>query len=135
MQTFVRDVSLGLRVLRRNPGLTGVAVLSLALGIGANASIFSVVNALFLHPLPVADPERLVSVYTLDARNPGFLGQSYLNYKDYRDLNQVFSGLVLYSSMGLSLTGSGEPQPALGEIVSGNYFDVLGVKPAIGRTF
>jgi hypothetical protein len=81
-QTLLRDLSLGLRLLRRNPGLTCVAVLSLALGIGANACIFTVVNALFLHPLPVADPRSLYFVYTLDAHNPGYLLQSSLTKCD-----------------------------------------------------
>ena len=135
MRTLVRDLVLGLRLLAKNPGFAGVAVLSLGLGIGANTAIFTIVNALFIHSVPVADPSSLMFVYTLDARNPGYLGHSYLNYKDYRDLNQVFSGLVLYSTIGASLTGSSEPEPILGNLVSGNYFDVLGVKPVVGRAF
>src|SRR5215472_833966 len=104
MRTIARDLLLGLRLLAKNPGFTGVAVLSLGLGIGANTAIFTIVNALFLHSVPVSDPAGLAFVYTLDARNPGYLGHSYLNYKDYRDLNQVFSGLLLYSTVGISLT-------------------------------
>src|SRR5689334_210757 len=133
MRTVARDLLHGARLLAKNPGLTAVAVLSLGLGIGANTAIFTIVNALFIHSAPVRDAARLMFVYTLDSRNPGFLGHSYLNYKDYRDLNQVFSGLALFSSIGVSLTNTGEPEPALAEIVSGNFFDVLGVKAVQGR--
>ncbi len=122
-------------MLRRSPGLTFVAVLSLALGIGANVSIFTVVNAVFIHALPVTDPAGLYVVYTQDARNPGYLLQSYPNFKDYRDMNQVFSGMTLFCTLGLSLTGSGDPQPLVTEMVAANYFDVLGVRPIVGRTF
>jgi macrolide transport system ATP-binding/permease protein len=135
MQTLMRDLRQGFRVLARNPGFASVAVLSLALGIGVNTAIFSAVEALFLRSVPVEDPSRLVSVLTLDQRNPGYMNQSYPNYKDYRDVNQVFSGLALYTSMPLSLNQGGEPQRILGQIVSGNYFDVLGVRPVVGRGF
>jgi putative ABC transport system permease protein len=135
MRTVARDLLLGARLLAKTPALTAVAILSLGLGIGANTAIFTIVNALFIHSVPVQDPAGLMFVYTLDSRIPGYLGHSYLNYKDYRDLNQVFSGLALYSSIGVSLTNSGEPEPAIAEIVSGNFFDVLGVKTARGRGF
>lgn len=135
MRTIARDLVLGARLLAKHPALTAVAVLSLGLGIGANTAIFTIINALFIHTVPVQDPASLMFVYTLDARNPGYLGHSYLNYKDYRDLNQVFSGLTLYSSIGVSLTNTGEPEPAMAQIVSGNFFDVLGVKPVMGRAF
>ena len=135
MRTILQDVLVGWRLLAKHPGLTAVAVLSLGLGIGANTAIFTIVNALFIHSVPVREPERLMFVYTLDPRSPGYLGQSYLNYKDYRDLNQVFSDLVLYSSIGVSLTNAGEPEPTSAEIVTGNYFDALGVKAVVGRTF
>lgn len=122
-------------MLAKTPGFTAVAVFSLALGIGANTSMFSVVNALFLQSFPVEDPGSLVSLYTLDNKNAGFLPSSYLNYKEYRDRNQVFSGLLLYSGIPLSLGDGGEPEQIVGQMVSGNYFDVLGVKPVLGRTF
>src|SRR5690349_21048177 len=124
MGTLARDIALGARLLAKNPGLTVVAILSLGLGIGANTAIFTIVNALFIQTVPVRDPANLMFVYTLDARNPGYLGHSYLNYKDYRDLNPVFSGLLLYSCIGVSLTNSGEPEPAMAQMVSGNFFDV-----------
>jgi macrolide transport system ATP-binding/permease protein len=112
-----------------------VAIASLALGIGANTAIFNLVNAVLLRPLPVPDPEQLVSMYTLDRTNPGFLSCSYPNYRDYRDHNTVFSGLLLFSSVSISLTGKSDSRDLIGEIVSGNYFSVLGVQAALGRTF
>src|SRR5262249_23567624 len=88
MRDIARDLLLGARLLAKTPALTIVAILSLGLGIGANTAIFSIVNALFLHAVPVQDPASLMFVYTLDSRIPGYLQQSYLNYKDYRELNQ-----------------------------------------------
>jgi len=112
-----------------------VAIVSLALGIGLNTAIFNLVSAVLLQPLPVRDPARLVSLFTLDRTNPGLLYCSYPNYQDYRDRNTVFSGLALYTPIQATLTGESEPADMLGQIVSGNYFDVLGVKPVLGRTF
>ena len=112
-----------------------MAIVSLALGIGLNTAIFNLVSAVLLQPLPVRDPARLVSLFTLDRTNPGLLYCSYPNYQDYRDRNTVFSGLALYTPIQATLTGESEPADMLGQIVSGNYFDVLGVKPVLGRTF
>jgi hypothetical protein len=92
-------------------------------------------NAVLLRPLPVAEPERLAALGTLDPRNPGLWPCSYPNYRDYRDQNQVFSSLLLYSAITLNLTGFGEPQLVTGQIVSGNYFSALGVDPVVGRGF
>jgi putative ABC transport system permease protein len=124
-----------LRGFRKNPTFTAVAIASLALGIGLNTAIFNLVSAVLLQPLPVRDPARLVSVFTLDRINPGLLYNSYPNYKDYRDRNTVFRGLALYTSIQATLTGESQPGDVQGQIVSGNYFDVLGVKPILGRTF
>jgi len=112
-----------------------VTVASLALGIGLNTAIFNLISAVLLQPLPVRDPARLVSVFTSDRINPGLLYNSYPNYKDYRDRNTVFSGLTLYTPIQATLTGEGESGDIQGQIVSGNYFDVLGVKPVLGRAF
>lgn len=112
-----------------------MAIASLALGIGLNTAIFNLVSIVLLQPLPVPEPARLVSVFTLDHTNPGFLYCSYPNYRDYRDRNTVFSGLLLYSNIPATLTGAGDPEDLTGQIVSGNYFDVLGVKAVAGRTF
>jgi predicted permease len=132
---LTRDVVYALRGFRRNPTFTAVAIASLALGIGLNTAIFNLVSAVLLQPLPVRDPARLMSVFTLDRINPGLLYCSYPNYKDYRDRNTVFSGLALYTPIQATLTGESQPGDVQGQIVSGNYFDVLGVKPVLGRTF
>jgi predicted permease len=130
-----RDLIYALRGFRHNPTFTAVAIASLALGIGLNTAIFNLVSAVLLQPLPVRDPARLVSLFTSDRINPGWLNCSYPNYKDYRDRNTVFSGLALYTPIEATLTGDNEPGAVPGQIVSGNYFDVLGVKPILGRTF
>jgi predicted permease len=140
MSSFLHDLKYGMRLLTRAPGFTAIAVLSLALGIGANTTIFTLVNAVLLNPLPVEDPSQLVSVWTTDERNQnsalGFLQVSPMNYRDLRDKNEVFSGLAAHTGIPLNVAvGNGEPQQVFGEIVTGNYFTVLGAKPAIGRTF
>jgi predicted permease len=141
MSTFLQDLRYGARLLLKSPGFTLVAALSLALGIGANTTIFTLINAVLLHPLPVQDPSQLVSVWTADERNAGngafgFLQTSPLNYRDYRDKNEVFSGLAAHQGIPLNLSGgTGDPQQVFGEIVTGNFFDVLGAKPLLGRGF
>jgi predicted permease len=94
------------------------------------------VNAILLRPLPaVPEASRLAALYTIDPRTPGFLYCSYPNYKDYRDRNSVFSSLLLYTGLALNVSGRSEPQMVMGQMVSGNYFQTLGVRPAIGRGF
>jgi hypothetical protein len=136
MQNLLQDLRYGFRLFFRNPLFTLVSVLSLALGISANTVIFSVFNSIFLCTLPVRNPESLVAVFTTDARNTGqfmnYMQLSYPNYEDYRDQNQVFSGLVAQTFQALSLSAGGDPERIVGAIVTGNYFDVLGVKPAAG---
>jgi macrolide transport system ATP-binding/permease protein len=136
MTGVLEDLRYGVRALAKNRGFGAAAVLSLALGIGANTTIFTLVNAVLLRPLPgVREPGRMATVYTLDPRNPGYLYCSYPNYKDYRDRNQVFSSLLLYTGLNLNVSGSGEPQMITGQMVTGNYFAALGVNPVIGRGF
>src|SRR5215467_8772836 len=135
MRGLMGEIRHSLRVLARSRGLAAVAVLSLALGIGANTTIFSFVNALFLQPLPVRDAAELVSVFTADTRIPGSLLSSYPNYRDYRDHNRSFASLLSYTSVTGNLTGRGETRPFLYQIVSRNYFQTLGVKPFMGREF
>jgi putative ABC transport system permease protein len=135
METLWQDIRFGFRILFKSPAFTLVAALSLALGIGANTAVFSVINATLLKPLPVEEPERLVSFFTTDVGRPGNLPTSHLNYVDYRDQNQVFSGLMAYTFAQLNLTRGETNEPVFGLVVSGNYFDVLGVKAASGRTF
>ncbi|MFL6274869.1 MAG: ABC transporter permease [Blastocatellia bacterium] len=136
MENLVKDIRFGLRMLVKNPGFTAVAVISLALGIGANAAIFSVINAFLLAPLPVAEPAQLVSLFTIDQKNPGPLPVSHYNFLDYRDKTDVFDGLFAYNFAAVNLNhNAGEGRQLVAEVVTGNYFDVLGVKPLYGRTF
>jgi predicted permease len=139
---FQQDLRGGLRMLKKSPGFTFVAVLSLALGIGANTAIFTIINAVFLHPLPVEEPARLAEMFTNDTltfnANANFqlTGTSLPNYEDYRDQNKVFSGLAMVTfPIPLNWGGQAEPQQLNASLVSGNFFDVLGVKPYRGRTF
>ena len=119
----------------QQPGFTGLAVLALSLGIGANSTIFSLVNALLLRPLPVEKPEQLAAIYTSDFSSGNYGTSSYPDYLDFRDRNQVFSGLVAYTVTPFSLNVDGANERAFGEVVSGNYFADLGVKMALGRGF
>ncbi len=141
MESFWQDVRYSLRSLGRSPAFTAAAVLSLALGIGANTTIFTLINTLFLNPLPVDRPADLVAVNTLDTKNTTQFGNvmplSYPNLVDLRDGNQALTGLAGYSMptrLGLRV-GRDEPEGAFTQLVTGNYFDVLGVRPATGRFF
>jgi predicted permease len=141
MLTFLQDLRFGARLLAKSPGFTIVAALSLALGIGANTTIFTLVNAVLLNPLPVEDPSQLVSVFATDERNRdaagfGFLQLSPANFKDLREKNEVFTDIASHQGIPMSISGgTGEPQQVFGEIVSGNFFAVLGARPLIGRGF
>lgn len=142
LRTISQDLRSGLRLLKKSPGFTLVAILSLALGIGANTAIFTIINAVFLHPLPVQEPAQLVEVFTRDTKtidaNPLFqlTPTSLPNYEDYRDQNTVFSGLAAVTfALPLNWGGQSEPQQLFGSLVSPNFFDVLGVKPYRGRFF
>ncbi len=135
------DLRFALRTLRRSPVFTIVAVLSLALGIGANTSIFSLLSQVMFRYLPVSDPARLVVFHTEGQREGRASSDnfeavfSYPMYRDLRDRNQVFSGVIARSSAPVSLSYNGQTERARAEMVSGNFFDVLGVRPAIGRLF
>ena len=136
METLLKDARYGFRMLLRSPGFTIVALLSLALGIGANTAIFSMVSAFLFAPLPVDHPAQLVSIFTTDVKNPGPLPTSHLNYVDYREKNEAFSDILAYTFAPVDLSGtSGETKQLFAEVVSGNYFDVLAVKAEHGRTF
>ena len=142
MSTFLQDLKYGARLLAKTPGFTAVAALSLALGIGANTTIFTLVNAGLLNPLPVEDPSQLVSIWTTDERNQanqaafGFLQTSPANFRDLRDKNEVFSGITAHVGIPLNITGgTGQPEQVFGEMVTGNYFSVLGARPQVGRGF
>ena len=140
--TLTQDLRSGVRMLKKSPGFTFVAVLSLALGIGANTAIFTIINAVFLHPLPVQEPAQLAEMFTRDTKtvnaNANFqlTATSLPNYEDYRDQNTVFTGLAATTfPIPVNWGGQAEPQQLLASMVSPNFFDVLGVKAYRGRTF
>ncbi|HKE35034.1 MAG TPA: ABC transporter permease [Candidatus Acidoferrum sp.] len=141
MEYFWQDVRHGARVLRKSPGFSAVAVLSLALGIGANTTIFTVVNAILLHPLPVKDISQVVELDTIDTKtHVGFanatkLGLSFRNFQDYQKQNEVLSGVTCIIALPLTWSGGAEARQVNGQMVSANYFDVLGLQPAAGRFF
>lgn len=136
MEDLFTDVRYALRQLRKSPAFALATVLTLALGIGANTAVFSVVNAVILRPLPYAEPERLVSVKSLDLRGtPHPTDLSYPTFFDFRNENRVFDHVVSYRDDGFSMTGTGRPLHLRGEIVSWDLFPMLGVQPAIGRGF
>jgi len=130
---MIQDLRFGLRMLIKRPAFTIIAVLSLALGTGANTAIFSFINALLLRPLPIERPGELVSLNNAEAKQ-AFPAFSYPNYKDFRDRNDVFGGLIGYRFTPLSLSHDGINERVWGFEVTGNYFDVLGVDTTLGRT-
>ena len=136
LSSFLRDLRYALRTLGRNPGFACVSVLALALGIGANSAIFTVVNSVLLQPLRYKDPEQLVVVRerNLKAGFPQF-SLSPGNYLGFRDQNHSFAGIAAFAGGGFNLAGGGEPERLRGARVTRNFFDVLGRKPALGRTF
>jgi predicted permease len=131
-----QDLRYGLRMLLKNPGFTAIAVLALALGISANSAIFSVVNALLLRPLPYKNPGQLVVIWE-NATHLGFPKNtpSPANFLDWQKQNTLFEGMGAFAERTFNLTGVGEPERLDGRRVSANLFDLLGVKPIIGRTF
>ncbi len=135
MGTILQDLKYGMRVLGRSPGFSIVAVLSLALGIGANSTVFSIVDNFFLRPWPVNEPERLVVVRTDWPKEPDFHSSSYPDYLDIRHEVGAFSDSVAYGDRGGFISGEGQGQEVSVEVVSQNFFAALGVRPLHGRTF
>jgi putative ABC transport system permease protein len=136
MENLFQDLRYAVRMLFKNPGFTAVAVLTLALGIGANTAIFSVVNTVLLQPLPYKDPDRLMMVWEDDTKR-GFPRDTpaAANYIDWRDQNQVFEGMAAIADASFNLTGVGEPERIDGRRVTANLFPLLGVEPGLGRAF
>jgi macrolide transport system ATP-binding/permease protein len=134
MNTLLKDIRFAFRRLWKSPGFTLTAVASLALGIGANTAIFSLVNTALLRPLPVSRPDRLVSL-AVSGEGGSMLAFSYPAYRDYRDRNEVLDGLFATRLAPFSLSRGGDNQRLWGYLVTGNYFDVLGVSAARGRAF
>ncbi len=137
METLLRDVRYGIRSLVKRPGFTVVALIALALGIGANTAIFSLVNAVLLRPLPFAEPDRLVWMWGNIRSGGNRASVAPLDFLEYRKENKTFEEFAASFSipLALNLTGSGEPERLSAAAVTGNYFQALGAKPALGRTF
>lgn len=139
MTKLIQDFRYGLRVLRKSPGFAVVAILVLALGIGANTAIFSVVNTVLLRPLPFEDPARIVHVWHVPPPKsfPGMtrFSVSTANYIDWRQQNDVFEDMAIYTGSSMNLTGGDKAESLLAATVAPNFFSVLGVKPLLGRTF
>jgi predicted permease len=134
MTTLMEDIRYGLRVLRKAPGFTLIVVLTLALGIGANTALFSVVNGVLLHPLPYPEPEQLVRLHE---SKPSFeTGSiSYPNFRDWRKENKTFSAMAISRGNSFALSGVGEAEQVNAELISSDFFSLLGVKPVLGRVF
>src|SRR5712692_4760461 len=129
MDNLLQDFRLAVRRLKQSPGFAAAATLTLALGIGANTTTFSAINKLILRPLPVENPQELVSVNT----NKFGPSHSYPNYKDFRDRNRSLSGLIGYRVAPVGMSQNGNNAHVWGYEVTGNYFEVLGVRAILGR--
>src|SRR6202795_1106963 len=137
MRTLLQDLRYGVRMLAKNPGFTTVAILTLALGIGGNATVFSWIRGVLLNPLPgIVDAKRVVAVESI-MLNGEYHTSSFPDYRDYRDRNHVFDGLIGFEMSGvdMSLRNDAPPERVWGIIATENYFDFLGAQAAIGRTF
>lgn len=139
LQPWIRDIRFGLRLLRRRPLFATVAVLTLALGVGANTALFTALSVVFRNPLPIRDPSRLLRLYTTDERNQSaaysMFPMSYLNYLDVREQNGVFDELAAFTQADATLTEAGQPHPVSAQLVTEGYFSVLGIQALQGRTF
>src|SRR5689334_20564391 len=130
MENLLKDLRYAFRSLVKRPGFTIVATLTLALGIGINTTVFSLANSVFLRQLPVAAPQNLVWIFS-NRDNPS----SYPEYLEYQQQTELFEGVMAYEWVGLNLGTNGQSERVEGTLVSGNYFDVLGVRAELGRTF
>ncbi len=136
MDTLIQDVRYAARGLRKAPGFTAVAAITLMLGIGVNTTIFSIVNTILLTPLAIERPDEIVAVYgSRTNAAASYDSSSYLDYLDLREQTESLSGLVAYTNFFANLMRDGRSELVVGEIVSDNYFEVLGVQPALGRSF
>ena len=136
METLLRDIRYGVRSLLKRPGFTAVAAITLALGIGATTTIFSVVNGILLRPLPgIARPDRLIDVHATAPGGSSFHSFSRAEFLYYREQTNLLNGLLAYTGAPFNMNSGGQPERVYGMLVSGNYFDVLGTRPAQGRFF
>ena len=135
MDSIIKDIRYGIRSLLKRPGFTAIALIALALGIGANTAIFSLVNAVILQPLPYQDPDRLVWAWGNIQNGGNRASVAPLDYLDYRSQNKTFEHFAAYMGLSANLTGSGEPERLTATGVTGNFFAAFGVRPALGRGF
>ncbi len=137
MYTLWQDFHYGARVLRKSPGFSAIAIIALALGVGANTALFSVVNAVLLRPLPYQSPDELVTLYATDSRREAEYPAAPAAYLFWKQQNAVFTDVAALSNKGwtANLTAIGEPERLQGFEVSANLFALLGISPALGRTF
>src|SRR5262245_44271899 len=136
MQTLLQDLRYGARMLWRRPGFTLIAVITLALGVGANTAIFSVVNGVLLKSLPYHEPERIVLLWgDVPSRDEHRSQVSATDVADWRKLNTVFEEIATFSNWGAALSGAGEPERLSGVQVGDGYFSVMGGRPLLGRVF
>ncbi|HET9479319.1 MAG TPA: ABC transporter permease, partial [Pyrinomonadaceae bacterium] len=136
METLIQDIKFGLRMLLKSPSLSIVATIALALGIGANTAIFSVVNAVLLRPLPFPNSESLVALFETDRQRGSLRGShSYPNFFDLRAQNTSFERVAAYYSSDFIMTGRGEPARLQGTVATADLIPLLGVAPKLGRTF
>jgi hypothetical protein len=132
METLLQDIRFGLRSMLKTPGFTAIALIALALGIGANTAMFSIVNAVLLRPVPYPEPQRLMKLYT---SMPQFkdASVSYPNFLDWQRRSQSFEAMAMYRTDSFTMTGVANPERLRGEMVSSTIFSVLGVQPVLGR--
>ena len=135
MEQVFRDIRFALRALAKSPAFTFAVALILALGVGATTAIFTIANAAFLRPLPVEEPHRLVSIHTTDEKNPGTFSVAGENFLDFREQSRSFTDLVGHCNVFVNMAGEGEPAQVSGAMVTGTYFELLGLRPAAGRFF
>jgi putative ABC transport system permease protein len=136
LEDFLMDIRFSLRTLRKSPGFTAAALLTLALGIGANTALFSVIDAVLLRPLPFHHPERLVAVHSIDLKDATHGGEiSYPAFLDWRSQSHSFEAMSVWNTTSLTYTGGDQPESIRGAMVSANLFSMLGVSQALGRNF
>src|SRR5260370_7973020 len=134
LESLFQDLRYGFRMLVKSPGFSLIAIFTLALGIGANTAIFSVVNGVLLNPLPFHEANQLVSMFQ---EIPNFKNGSisYPNFLDWHRMNTTFAGIAAYRSPLFNLSGNSEPERLHGDMISAGFFEILGVNPILGRTF
>src|SRR5678815_530420 len=134
-ETLAQDIRYGVRMLVKHKAFTSIAVITLALGIGANTAIFSVVNELLLRPLPYRDADRIATVWEVNPAGRHQNSASRANFRAWRDQNSSFQYMAAFSDQRLNLTGTGEPEELSSQFVTPEFFKILGVDPILGRTF